>query len=123
MAEVYDAKGNTLCECLESIDTYDAVTCAIDLNHRYIHEDVPTGLVPISDIGRLVDIKTPAIDSIISMASQVCQQDFRSTGRSVESLGLSEMGIDEIREYVDVGIKRSECVPIFKSRDIPIEDL
>ena len=122
LAEVYDAKGNTLCECLKSIDTYDAVTCATNLNHRYIHEDIPTGLVPISDIGRLVGIKTPAIDSIISMASQICQQDFTSIGRSVESLGLSRMGIDELREYVDVGIKRSEYLPIFKSRDLPVED-
>ncbi len=122
LTEVYNAKGNTLCECLRSIDTYDAVTCATDLNHRYIHEDIPTGLVPISDIGRLVGIKTPAIDSIISMASQVCQHDFRSIGRSIESLGLSGMGIDELRDYVDVGIKKSEYLPILKSRDLPIEE-
>lgn len=122
LTEVYDAKGSTLCECLKSIDTYDGVTCATNLNHRYIHEDIPTGLVPISDFGRLAGIKTPAIDSIISMASQVCQQDFCSIGRSVESLGLSGMGIDELREYVDVGIK-SEYLPIFKSKELPIEDL
>ncbi|MFW9844819.1 MAG: NAD/NADP octopine/nopaline dehydrogenase family protein, partial [Candidatus Thorarchaeota archaeon] len=123
LTEVYDAKGKTLCECLKSIDTYDTVTCASNLNHRYIHEDIPTGLVPISDIGRLVSIETPAIDSIISMASQVCQQDFRSIGRSVESLGLSGMGIDELRDYVNVGVKRSEYIPIFESTDLPLEEL
>jgi opine dehydrogenase len=123
LTEVYDAKGNTLCECLKSIDTYDAVTCAANLNHRYIHEDIPTGLVPISDIGRLVGVKTPAIDSIISMADQICNQDFRSIGRSVESLGLSGMKIYEVREYVDVGIKQPEYLPIAKSRDLSIEEL
>ena len=56
------------------------------------------------------------------MVSQLCQQDFRSIGRSVESLGLSGMGIDELREYVDVGIKQSEYLPLFKSRDLPVED-
>jgi opine dehydrogenase len=121
LSEVYDAKGDTLCECLRSIDTYDAVTCATNLNHRYVHEDIPTGLVPISDMGSLVGVETPAIDSIISMASQVCQQDFRSIGRTVESLGLSGMGIDDLREYVDTGIKKAEYLPIFESTDVPME--
>jgi len=123
LAEVYDAEGKTLCECLKSIDTYDAVTCATNLEHRYIHEDVPTGLVPISDIGKLVGVETPAIDTIISTASQICQKDFRAIGRSVESLGLSGMGIDGLSEYVDFGIKKSEYLPVFESRDLPVEDL
>lgn len=123
LIEVYDAEGETLCECIKSIDTYDNVTCATDLGHRYIHEDIPTGLVPISDFGDLVGIDTPAIDSIISLGSQICQRDFRSIGRSVDSLGLSGMSIENLIEYVDSGIKNQDYFPLMEQPDLPLEDI
>jgi len=123
LTEVYDAEGETLCECIQSIDTYDNVTCATDLKHRYIHEDVPTGLVPISDFGNLVGVETPAIDSVITMATQICQQDFRSIGRSIESLGLSRMSIDDVIEFVESGVKNQERFHLLEPRNLPLEDV
>ena len=123
LTEVYDAEGETLCECIQSIDTYDNVTCATNLNHRYIHEDVPTGLVPISDFGNLVGVETPAIDSVISMATQICQQDFRSIGRSIESLGLTGMSIDDLREFVESGVKSQDHIPLLEPTNLQLEDI
>ena len=50
------------------------------LDHRYITEDVPYGLIPISELGRKLGVTTPLIDSFIEIASMIIQKDFRKTG-------------------------------------------
>ncbi|MFH1445703.1 MAG: NAD/NADP octopine/nopaline dehydrogenase family protein [Nanoarchaeota archaeon] len=64
------------------------------LNVRYITEDVPTGLVPISEFGKLLDVKTPTIDVLIAEASEVMKIDFRKTGRTLEKMGFNNNGLE-----------------------------
>lgn len=115
LTEVYDANGETLYDCLRSIDTYDHVSCATDLNHRYIHEDIPTGLVPLASLGDFVGVSTPTIDTMIDLADHIFEKDFRQIGRTVDSLGLSDMSISDLKNYVELTIKDSEYheVPIY----------
>ncbi|MEC1154313.1 NAD/NADP-dependent octopine/nopaline dehydrogenase family protein [Cytobacillus horneckiae] len=61
------------------------------LNQRYITEDIPYGLVPISELGRKVGIKTPYTDSIIETASLLINRDFRTEG--VNFNGITKEGI------------------------------
>ena len=103
LKSTYDAKGTTLRECLRSIDAYDDVGSPSSLNHRYVLEDVPTGLVPISYLGRLAGVETPAIDAVINMACQLYEFDFWTSGRNLGSLGLEGLNPSEIREYVRTG--------------------
>ncbi len=63
---------------------------------RYITEDLPFGLVPRSQLGRLVGVPTPVIDGIVSIGSIVCREDYWSTGRTLESLGLDRLSREEI---------------------------
>ncbi len=58
------------------------------LDHRYITEDVPMGLVFYSDMGKLVNVGTPTVDAIIELSSQLLERDFRAEGRNLEFLGL-----------------------------------
>ncbi len=100
----YDAEGTTLCDCIQSIDAYDDVGSPSSLNHRYVLEDVPTGLVPISHLGKLAGVETPAIDAIINMACQLYDCDFWNTGRNLENMGLEGLNPYEVREYVRTGV-------------------
>jgi opine dehydrogenase len=99
----YDAEGSTLCECIRSIDTYDEVGSPSSLDHRYVLEDVPTGLVPISYFGKLAGVETPAIDAVINMACQLYEIDFWESGRNLETLGLEGLSPTDVREYVRTG--------------------
>ncbi|MHA3965065.1 MAG: NAD/NADP octopine/nopaline dehydrogenase family protein [Candidatus Thorarchaeota archaeon SMTZ1-45] len=99
----YDAEGTTLCDCIQSTDAYDDVGSPLSLNHRYVLEDVPTGLVPISHLGRLVGVDTPAINAVINMACQLYNHDFWSSGRNLVRLGLAGLDPGEIQEYVRSG--------------------
>jgi opine dehydrogenase len=59
------------------------------LDHRYIKEDVGYGLVPMAEIGRLLGVKTPVIDALITLASVISRTDYRSEGLTLEKMGLA----------------------------------
>jgi opine dehydrogenase len=71
-------------------------------------EDIPTGLVPISNLGDLCGVETPAIDVVIEMACQLYECDFRRTGRSLANMGLAGMNPQEVAEYVELGVRPAE---------------
>ena len=62
---------------------------------RYLTEDIPTGLVPFSELGKSIGIDTRHIDNLIDMASMELQVDFRSQGRNLNRLGLDARTIFE----------------------------
>jgi opine dehydrogenase len=71
------------------------------VHDRYITEDLPFGLVPRSQLGKLVGVPTPVIDGIVSIGSIVCRDDFWRTDRTLESLGLAELTKEEIVSLVN----------------------
>ena len=70
------------------------------IDHRYIFEDVPMSLVPIASLGRALGAATPTIDMIIDLANLLHGVDYRSSGRTVEKLGLAGLSVKEILEVV-----------------------
>nr|WP_304212436.1 NAD/NADP-dependent octopine/nopaline dehydrogenase family protein [Fredinandcohnia onubensis] len=65
------------------------------LDHRYVTEDIPFGLVPISELSRRVGLETPYTDSLINTASLLMEKDFRSEGVSFEE--LTEKDINNLK--------------------------
>jgi opine dehydrogenase len=59
------------------------------LDTRHLKEDIPYGLVTYSSLGRMLGVPTPVTDSIITLSEVLLQTDFRSIGRTVESLGIN----------------------------------
>ncbi len=66
------------------------------LKHRYVDEDVGYGLVPMSQLGGLLGIATPAMDSLVVLASIARQKDFARDGLSVEGMGISGLSGGEV---------------------------
>jgi opine dehydrogenase len=54
--------------CLES-EPNKTIRSPSSLDHRYMHEDVGYGLVPIAALGELAGVKTPTIDALVQLAS------------------------------------------------------
>ena len=73
------------------------------LEHNYIAEDVPCGLVAMSELGRAAGVPTPVIDGLISTSSALAGRDFRAEGRTLERLGLAGMSVPQIVEVVEKG--------------------
>ena len=96
----YDAAGRTLHEAMRANRGYDGIKAPKTVYHRYITEDIPMSLVPISSLGGLVGVPTPTIDSIILLGSVLHGVDYMAQGRNVESLGLAGKSLKEIRQFI-----------------------
>ena len=78
----YNVEGNLL-ECINN-EIYKNIEAPSTIQHRYIDEDVPFGLVPLESLGKLLDVDTSHISMIINLASLVRQKDYRKEGRIIE---------------------------------------
>lgn len=112
----YRARGRNLYEAIQNNKAYEGLQAPQTLNHRYIHEDVPTGLVPIASFGRAVGVPTPFIDAMIRMASAITGIETWENGRTVERLGLAGLSADAITHYVTTGVKHPVAAGIRRRR-------
>ena len=73
------------------------------LDHRYIKEDVGYGLVPMAEIGKLLGVKTPLMDALITLASTALGVDFRAEGLTLEKMGLAAVKADSLPKLLHDG--------------------
>ena len=88
--------------CRESLPNR-AVKAPSQLDHRYLHEDVGYGLVPLAAFGDLVCVETPVMDSLIALASAANRIDYLREGLTLKKMGLGGMTPDEIHRFVREG--------------------
>jgi opine dehydrogenase len=82
---------------------YQATGTPSSLDHKFITEDVPTGLVPISALGAAAGVPTPAIDALVAIVHRMTGKDFAAEGRTLERLGLSGMTASQIVRVMNEG--------------------
>lgn len=68
------------------------------LDDRYLHEDIPFGVVPLADLGRAVGVPTPVLDAIITIASTIAGREYRQDGRTLAAVGLGEASAQSVLE-------------------------
>ena len=110
----YDAAGRTLHEAMRANRGYDGIKAPKTVFHRYISEDIPMSLVPISSLGQMVGVPTPCIDSVILLGSVLHGVDYHANGRTVENLGLAGKTLREIRHFILDGETRKNNEPVAK---------
>ena len=101
--EVYGmdvAESESLYEAIHKQEAYRGIKAPADVFTRYISEDVPMGLVPLSELGRAFGVGAPTMDAIILLADIIHGKDYRATGRNLKSLGLEGMSATQIRDFV-----------------------
>lgn len=64
---------------------------------RYITEDIPYLFVPCHELGKLVGVNTPIVDSIINLANAYNETNYYETGRTLEKMGIANLTIDQIK--------------------------
>lgn len=112
LRSVYGTNGNDLYNCLQGTEYYRTIQAPSTIEHRYILEDVPTGLVPISEVGRVCGVATPFTDLIIELASRVLGRDYRLSGRNLIELGLAKQSIEKIIDAFRGGIDSPLAIQI-----------
>lgn len=92
--------GENLYELFKDSPVHRHAKGPLSTRSRLLTEDIPYGLVPLTSFARLAGVPTPTMDAVITLASVINNTDYRSTGRSVESLGLGGLSVDEILRFV-----------------------
>jgi opine dehydrogenase len=73
------------------------------LDHRYIHEDIGYGLVPMAALGELVGVPTPTMDIFIDLAGIALGTDFRREGLTLKKMGLAGIPPAELAKFLEMG--------------------
>ncbi|UQX55062.1 NAD/NADP octopine/nopaline dehydrogenase family protein [Cytobacillus pseudoceanisediminis] len=94
--EFYESDYSSLYKALSGL--FPKGSGPVSLDHRYLIEDIPYGLVPISELGKLAGVKTPYTDAIIQTASLLMERDFRKEG--VDFKGLTREDVQALRGVI-----------------------
>jgi opine dehydrogenase len=69
---------------------------SLNFDHRYILEDVKCNLALMASIGDLCRVATPIADSLLTLIGTICGENFRETGRTLETLGVGDLSLKEL---------------------------
>lgn len=90
---------NTLYELLQNCEAYKGLLAQKTLRTRYILEDIPFSLVPISALGEIAQVPTPIIDTIINLGKIMIGSEL-DEGRSAEKLGIKGLTKQELLRMI-----------------------
>ena len=89
-------EGSNLCERMQNNPAYYEILAPKTIDCRQITEDIPTGIIPLAELGRAAGVPTPLFDSLITMCSILHKKDYRKEGRTLKRLGLEGLSAREI---------------------------
>ena len=73
------------------------------LDHRYIHEDVGHGLVPMTTFARIAGVPSPTIDALNHLASVAVGIDYSTAGLTLERMGLADVSRGDFGRFLHEG--------------------
>ena len=73
------------------------------IDYRFFNEDIPFGLVPLTELGRLAGIAMPVSDAVILLAAVATGKSYRESGLTRERMGLAGLDIAGVRALVERG--------------------
>jgi opine dehydrogenase len=82
-------QGYTLMEKMRNNPAYHKIQAPTTLHSRLLLEDVPTGIMPMAELGMLAAVPTPLLHAVHHMAQGLLGIDFSATGRTLHNLGLA----------------------------------
>ena len=98
-----DTEGDTLCERMKNNPAYHDIKSPSTIFTRQLTEDIPTGVLPIMQLGKAAGVRTPLLESMVNICEALLNMDLHTNGRSLKNLGLEGMNKDEILKYVTNG--------------------
>lgn len=96
---------NSVYQALQESAPNRTIKAPRTLDHRYMHEDVGYGLVPMAELGRLLELETPVIDALITLASTMNTIDYRRKGLTLEKMGLRDATVADLRRTLVEGFQ------------------
>ncbi len=93
----------TLLEAYQKSDAFAQIMAPKSLDHRYILEDVPFGLVFFASLGKLLGVPVETMKKVVDLASLIRDRDFWNEGLTMKALGLDLLTKTELTAFLDSG--------------------
>jgi opine dehydrogenase len=77
--------------------------CPASLRERYIIQDVPGVLVPWYSLGKVMQIDSLPIHSVINLAGLLNHANYLRDGHNLSRLNLQDKSVEEIMQYINTG--------------------
>ena len=103
--ELYSVDGETLSDAIRKNRAYSRIPGQKSLRTRYLFEDIPMGLVPLLELGKRAGVDVSHIETIVALGEQLVGENFVADGRNLERLGLADLSVEQIKEYVETGVR------------------
>lgn len=91
MQVLYKVRGESAYDMMYQISAHNVQMAPDSLKHRYVTEDIPYGLATIAAIGRQIGVPVPRIEAVVNIACMANGEDYWTTGRTLEKMGLEGM--------------------------------
>lgn len=98
-----DTQGVTLCERMRSNPAYYDIKAPGTIFTRQLIEDIPTGVLPLMELGKAARVSTPLLGSMVQIIESLLEMNFRTNGRTLTNMGLSNMHKEDIIKYIENG--------------------
>lgn len=108
IGQTYGHHADTVHAAVSGNPAYKGITAPTTVVHRYLLEDVPTGLIPLMELGRAAGLSTPTLERLIERASGLLGEEAWQQARTLDALGLDGLNTTEIQTFIERGPARVE---------------
>ncbi|MBR5102511.1 MAG: NAD/NADP octopine/nopaline dehydrogenase family protein [Muribaculaceae bacterium] len=95
-----DTEGETLCERMKNNPAYHDIKSPSTIFTRQLMEDIPTGVLPIMELGKVAGIETPLLESMVNICEALLGVDLKSKGRTLANLGLAGLNKEQLLKAI-----------------------
>jgi opine dehydrogenase len=101
VASVYGHSAGSVCEAVGGNPAYVGIKAPTTLIHRYLFEDLPTGLIPLLELGRVAGVCAPSLERLVGLAREILGGQEWMEPRTLGALGLEGLTPAQIRALVE----------------------
>ena len=95
-ADAEAARAGKLGDAIRSGAANATIKAPQRLDHRYLNEDIPFGLVPLAALGRIAEVPTPVASGLIELAGVINSRSYMTDGLNEHALGIRGASVDEV---------------------------
>ncbi|MEA4962450.1 NAD/NADP octopine/nopaline dehydrogenase family protein [Lutispora sp.] len=87
--DAWGSKYENLYDLLKNTKSYKTAKGPDSFSHRHITEDIPFGIKPIQQLGRIYEVKIPYIDNLVKCYELCLGTSFEEQGPDLSAINLS----------------------------------
>lgn len=96
-------RGGTAYDVFHNSEPNRWIRAPQSIDHRFFNEDIPFGLIPLSEFGRLAGVAMPASNAVILLAEVTTGRNYREKGLTLERMGIDGLNADQLKQLLQKG--------------------